>query len=174
MKDLSIAAILAMVMVLNAMDIVTDLDLGLPLAHIFTESLIVAASALGFIYLILQIRRQGRELRDLAENLTNADRQLQRLTDGMRTARASYGEVIHRQFLEWSLTDSEQQVAMLLLKGLSFREIATVRETREKTVRQQASAIYAKSGLEGRHAFSAWFLEDFMEAHPATAEANRQ
>ena len=51
---------------------------------------------------------------------------------------------------------------MLLLKGLSFREIAAVRQTREKTVRQQASAIYGKSGLEGRHEFAAWFLEDFL------------
>ena len=28
--------------------------------------------------------------------------------------------------------------------------------------RQQASAIYGKSGLDGRHEFSAWFLEDFL------------
>ena len=48
------------------------------------------------------------------------------------------------------------------MKGLTFKENATVRETREKTVRQQASTIYAKSGLEGRHAFAAWFLEDFL------------
>lgn len=62
------------------------------------------------------------------------------------------------------LTLSEQEVAMLLLKGLSFKEISAVRNTKEKTIRQQASSIYSKSNVEGRHEFAAWFLEDFMTA----------
>jgi DNA-binding NarL/FixJ family response regulator len=84
----------------------------------------------------------------------------------MRSARREYSEMIRRQFDAWNLTASEQQVALLLLKGLSFKEIAAVRDTREKTVRQQASTIYAKSGVDGRHAFAAWFLEDFLAARP--------
>ena len=56
----------------------------------------------------------------------------------------------------------ELSVAMLLLKGLSFKEIASVRSTMEKTVRQQASAIYRKAKVNGRHAFSAWFIEDLL------------
>ncbi len=32
------------------------------------------------------------------------------------------------------------------------------RNTVEKTVRQQASSIYQKAGVSGRHAFAAWFL----------------
>ncbi len=51
---------------------------------------------------------------------------------------------------------------MLLLKGLSFKEIAAIRSTREKTVRQQASQLYAKAGVNRRYAFSAWFFEDFL------------
>jgi len=70
--------------------------------------------------------------------------------------------VIQRQFDDWGLTQTEKEVAMLLLKGLSFKEIAVVRDTLEKTVRQQASSIYRKSGLGGRHAFSAWFIEDLL------------
>ena len=50
----------------------------------------------------------------------------------------------------------------LLLKGLSIKEIASLRETHEKTVRQHASAIYRKAELPGRHAFAAWFLEDLL------------
>lgn len=52
----------------------------------------------------------------------------------------------------------------MLLKGLSFKEIAVVRDTVEKTVRQQASALYRKSGLSGRHELAAWFIEDFYES----------
>ncbi|MGB0849457.1 MAG: helix-turn-helix transcriptional regulator, partial [Thiolinea sp.] len=66
-------------------------------------------------------------------------------------------------FVDWVLTPSETEVAMLLLKGLSFEEIAGVRDTKEKTVRQQATAIYRKSGLNGRHEFAAWFFEDFLQ-----------
>jgi len=38
---------------------------------------------------------------------------------------------------------------MLLLKGLSLKEIATVRGTGERTVREQARAVYRKAGLTG-------------------------
>ena len=60
------------------------------------------------------------------------------------------------------VTTSEKDVGWLLSKGLSLKEIAAIRETLEKTVRQQASSIYKKAGLSGRHAFSAWFIEDAL------------
>jgi len=47
-------------------------------------------------------------------------------------------------------------------KGLSFREISSVRNTKEKTVRQEGSIIYSKANVEGRYEFAAWFLADFM------------
>lgn len=80
----------------------------------------------------------------------------------MKNARHEYSEVIREQFEQWQLTPSEQQVAMLLLKRLSFKEIGSVRNTKEKTVRQQASIIYGKANVEGRYEFAAWFLEDFL------------
>ena len=81
----------------------------------------------------------------------------------MLNARHKYSTVIREQFLQWSLTLSEQEVAMLLLKGLSFKEISAVRSTKEKTVRQQASTIYSKANIDGRHELAAWFLEDFIQ-----------
>jgi DNA-binding NarL/FixJ family response regulator len=118
-------------------------------------------------YLIIEMRSGARQLEQLTHTLTRADEEIANITQEMRSARHQYSELIHRQFDTWNLTTSEQQVAMLLLKGLSFKEIAAVRDTREKTVRQQASTIYAKSGVDGRHAFAAWFLEDFLETEPA-------
>ena len=76
--------------------------------------------------------------------------------------RKKLGNVVTQQFSEWKLTDSEADVGWLMLKGLSLKEIAMVRSTLEKTVRQQASSIYKKSGVQGRHAFSAWFIEDIL------------
>lgn len=53
-------------------------------------------------------------------------------------------------------------MALLLLKGLSHKELAVVRGVSERTVREQARSIYSKGGLTGRTALSAFFLEDLL------------
>ncbi|MAT93622.1 MAG: LuxR family transcriptional regulator [Halioglobus sp.] len=169
MKDFVIAVVLGIITTLNAIDVFTDIGLGVPTWHIVEESLIVLASGVGCIYLVWEMRRRTREMKALSQTLRTADEQLRHITREMSQARSSFSKSIQRQFVDWGLTRSEQQVAMLLLKGLSFKEIAIVRDTREKTVRQQASTIYGKSGLSGRHAFSAWFLEDFLAGTPESA-----
>ncbi|MFC1742842.1 PAS domain-containing protein [Candidatus Riflebacteria bacterium] len=72
------------------------------------------------------------------------------------------GEAISIQFKDWGFTRAEKEVGLLLLKGFSFKEIAKLRGTSEKTVRQQALIMYRKSGTEGRADFSAFFLEDLL------------
>jgi len=56
--------------------------------------------------------------------------------------------------------------------GDSVSEIASLREVKEKTVRQQATSIYAKSGTGSRAEFSASFLEDLLSssAEPPVTE----
>jgi DNA-binding NarL/FixJ family response regulator len=66
---------------------------------------------------------------------------------------------IDRQFDRWQLTEAEREVALLLLKGLSHKQVAARRDTSERTVRQQAQSVYQKSGLDGRSALAAFFLE---------------
>jgi DNA-binding CsgD family transcriptional regulator len=162
MKDKIIAVVLFIVMILNCFDVVADIHLGVPLWHILEESLIVLISGLCAVYVMFEMHKRGQKLHGIAARLAHADQELENITEDMRAARSQYSEVIHQQFKAWALTEGEQQVGLLLLKGLSFKEIAEVRSTKEKTVRQQASALYAKAGLEGRHEFSAWFLEDFL------------
>ncbi len=70
--------------------------------------------------------------------------------------------VILDQFTQWRLTPAESDVALLLIKGLSMKEIAEARDVKEKTVRLQAASVYAKSGHAGRHELSAHFIEDLM------------
>lgn len=163
MKDKIIALLLAVIMVLNFFDVLTDISLGVPTWHIVEESMIVLASALGFIFLVIEINRRTKHINHLKDELSKSDTQLKNISEEMKLARTQYSELIYQQFNEWKLTKSEKEVAMLLLKGLSFREISGVRETKEKTVRQQASSIYDKANIEGRHEFSAWFLEDFLK-----------
>lgn len=66
------------------------------------------------------------------------------------------------QFQKWDLTAAEREVGLLILKGLSHKEIAALRATTEATVRQQAQSIYRKANLPGKTAFSAFFLEDLF------------
>lgn len=71
-------------------------------------------------------------------------------------------QAIDRQFEGWGLSPAEREVGFLLLKGLALKELAEVRGTSERTVRQQAQAIYRKAGLSGRAELAAFFLEDLL------------
>ncbi|MPY91348.1 MAG: hypothetical protein GEU99_25990 [Luteitalea sp.] len=80
----------------------------------------------------------------------------------MRDPLRGLATAIDAQFERWHLTSAEREVALLILKGLSHKEIAEVRQTTERTIRQQAQAIYGKANLSGRAALSAFFLEDLL------------
>jgi DNA-binding CsgD family transcriptional regulator len=72
------------------------------------------------------------------------------------------GAALDHQFERWNLSPAEKEVALLLLKGLSHKDVAEVRSVTEATARQQARAVYKKAGLSGRHDLAAFFLEDLM------------
>ena len=82
--------------------------------------------------------------------------------DETRALLKGLAEAIDRQFLTWKLTEAERVVGLLILNGLSLKEIAAVRVTSERTIRAPARSIYAKAGLSGRAALSAFFLEDLL------------
>jgi DNA-binding CsgD family transcriptional regulator len=88
--------------------------------------------------------------------------------EGWRETRAAeigaLGQAIAVQFKAWHLSAAEIDIAGLMLKGASLKEIALARATSEATIRQQAQSIYRKSGLSGRTELSAYFLETLFEA----------
>ena len=98
----------------------------------------------------------------LVRDLDAARIQGRQWRDETRVLLKGLGEAIDRQFLTWKLTEAERDVGLLMLKGLSLKEIAAARVTSERTVRAQARSIYAKAGLSGRAALSAFFLEDLL------------
>jgi DNA-binding NarL/FixJ family response regulator len=85
-------------------------------------------------------------------------------TEELERALAGIHAQIEQEFDAWNLTVAEREVALLLLKGLRLKEIADARGTSERTVRQQAQAVYKKAGLEGRSELAAFFIEDFMQS----------
>jgi DNA-binding CsgD family transcriptional regulator len=98
----------------------------------------------------------------LVRDLDAARIQGRQWRDETRALLKGLGEAIDRQFVTWKLTEAEREVGLLILKGMSLKEIAAVRDTSERTIRAQAQSIYAKAGLSGRAALSAFFLEDLL------------
>lgn len=129
-----------------------------------------ALSAVVLGLFLSEQRGQQRALRELRGQLKKARGRLARLDSRSQELACQYRAVMQKQFDVWQLSASEQDVVIGMLKGLSFREIAELRETREKTVRQQASSVYRKAGVTGRNELAAWFFEDMLEAPPISRD----
>ena len=143
------ATVLASAMAFSAYDNVTDITDGAdsPL-HILIELLVFAGVSLILFRELQHVKSLSKEIR--LEKTKTA-----RLAGELRS-------VMIEQFSQWQLSPSESEVALLLIKGLSMKEIAEARDVKEKTVRLQASATYTKSGYTGRHELAAHFIEDLM------------
>lgn len=126
------------------------------------ELIPVIGATIGVVLLFRTAARQREEQLVLLRDLEMARLQGQRWRAEARTLLNGLGDAIEAQFTRWSLTDAEREVALLLLKGLSLKEIASVRVTAERTIRAQAQSVYAKAGVTGRAALSAFFLEDLL------------
>lgn len=125
--------------------------------------------------LIAVVRKQKdvarRREQALSHDLGAAREEAERRGQQAQELFARLGEEIDRQFQAWSLSTSEREVGLLLLKGLRHKEIARVRNTSEPTVRHQALAIYKKAGLEGRTDLAAHFLKDQLQSSEPVARS---
>ena len=147
-------------------DLFVDYREGVSWAHLVVEMFILGMAATGAAILWRQLRRTRADLvvaKVEAEHWRGESRELL----------LGLGAAIHNQFERWRLTAAEEEVGLLLLKGLNHKQIAQIRETSERTVREQARALYRKSGLSGRASLSAFFLEDLL-LPGAVAEASAQ
>jgi DNA-binding NarL/FixJ family response regulator len=150
----------------NSLDFYIDFVSGQVKWHLIQEAIVISLTVGLLLYLYYDQKRKKRALMQIVTELKKNERSLKQSLEQsnnfIQNGRKEYSELIHQQFDQWQLSQSQQEIGLLLLKGLSFNEIAAIRETKEKTVRQQASEIYKKAGVAGRHAFSAWFFEDFL------------
>jgi DNA-binding NarL/FixJ family response regulator len=151
LKRYSSAIILAAATLFFAYDIVVDLlDGDESMLHMIIESLVFIAISLVLFAELWRVNRLQQEVQQ----------------ERGKTARLS-GEllaVMRGEFANWGLSSSESEVALLLIKGLSMKEISQARDVKEKTIRQQATSVYAKSGCAGRHELVARFIEDLMSS----------
>ena len=161
-SDKLIFLLTGVVVLASAGDIISDLSHGSPIGHVMQEVVLMCLAAALMLRMILDLRQQRRELDDLKRELVHPEDRVRPVNPLLQTARKRLSEAVDAQFRDWQLSPGEREIGVLLLKGLSIKEIAVLRDTHEKTVRQQASAIYRKAGVSGRHAFAAWFIEDLL------------
>jgi DNA-binding NarL/FixJ family response regulator len=124
--------------------------------------LLTIVSAVGVALLVQRMQMQREESMALMKQLEVAREEGEGWRSKVQAALIGIKAEMERQFGRWGMTAAEQDVGLLILKGLSHKEIATLRRTSEATVRQQAQAIYKKSGMPGKTAFCAYFLEDLF------------
>ena len=160
---LILATILIGIIIFISYDIWSDYRTGSSLSHLAVETIIVLLAAFGAVFVLTQnsflreeVRMTQSQLAQLKVEANQWKSKNQALIEGLSLA-------IDKLLQEWGLTPAEKEVALLLLKGLSFKEIGHIRESSEKTVRHQAEKIYEKSNLGGRAELSAFFLEDLLQ-----------
>ena len=138
-------------------------DIGLLdfLADTAALALLVATSVIAALA-VIEVREQRSDrsamLRELESAKAEGAEWRKRAFDQLDQYRHAIGE----QFDEWEATEAERDVGQLILRGLSHKEIARIRNTSEATVRQQAQSLYRKANLPNKGAFSAYFLDDVL------------
>ena len=163
---LLIAAIAVVVLGLTAFDIAREPrpPAAAEIAIDVIEKLLLVSAMAAVAWTVQGLRdlREGQAA--LANNLARQSAQGEEWRSARQAEIAALGRAIEDQFKAWALTPAEIDIAGLMLKGASLKEIALARDTSEATIRQQAQSVYRKSRLSGRAELSAYFLESLFSA----------
>lgn len=150
-----VVGLCALIAAMIAWDLITDYQDGADSSHLFVELMVLLLATSGVAILLRRFGSARAELADAREEAERWREQNREIIQGL-------GSAIEGQFGRWKLTPAESQIGLMLLKGYSHKEIASMRDTSERTIREQARAIYRKSGLPGRASLAAFFLEDLL------------
>jgi DNA-binding CsgD family transcriptional regulator len=133
------------------LDLAFDVAIEAPIVHLVGEMIFLALTLLTAVYLGVGWFSSQRSIARMRAAASRA----QVFMEGL-------GKAIEMQLAEWGLNESERTTALLMLKGMSHKQIAVATGRSESTIRQHAVEIYRKSGLAGRAELSAFFLEDLL------------
>ncbi|MFN7903971.1 MAG: helix-turn-helix transcriptional regulator [Pseudobdellovibrionaceae bacterium] len=161
-ERLIIASILSMIVIMVGFDLVSDSKDGFVGWHVFAEGTIAAVSLFGVFYILRNIALVKNQLEKNLDKFRDYQKEAEVWKSKSRKYIDGLANAIDQQLSKWNLSVAEKEVAFLLLKGMSLKEIAEIRNTAEKTARTQSMAIYSKAGLSGRSELAAFFMEDLL------------
>jgi DNA-binding NarL/FixJ family response regulator len=78
---------------------------------------------------------------------------LRQVLEKVTTVDVDLGRLVNRALSKARLTRKEEEVARLVLKGLTSAEIGNMMGNSEKTIKQHLTQVYAKLGVAGRAEF---------------------
>lgn len=160
---------------LNLYDVVYHLITEKTLSlHQLSEAVMVTSITAFTIFLLLRHRRTlgraGEQMERIRAEADEALREAQKTAEELRRYRQENRDAfetlrraMNDQFGRWGFSPEEQKAARLIIRGLSFREIAARLNKSEKTIRNQSLSIYEKSGMTGRNDLAAFFLLDILD-----------
>ncbi len=157
-----LSMILLSIAVMVVFDILSDAQEGAGLSHIAVEVVVAAIALIGYGLVMRKSIKTSARLQRTTRDLAQAQQETRYWQQNSKTFIQGLSNAIDEQFTVWKFSPSEKEVALLMLKGLSSREISEIRGVTDKTIRTQATAIYEKSNLAGRAELSAYFLEDLL------------
>jgi len=146
----------------GAVDLLLDAPATWRSSHVIYEVTLIAAALVTSGFLWRGWWRSRRTLVETRHSLREHAAERDAWRASAQAALAGLGRAIDERFSAWGLTPAEREVALLLLKGRSHKQIAFDTGRSERTVRQHAVAAYDKSRLAGRAELAAFFLEDLM------------
>lgn len=161
-QKLAVFLILISAVALWAIDAVDDLSHGSTWSHLAIEGIIISFAAFWIISVAVRYFVSKKENVEIRADLANVRKSLEDYRKETQHLVKGLSLKIDEQLEKWQMTKAEKEIALLLLKGLANKEIADIRGTSEKTVTQQITAVYTKSGLRNRSEFAAFFLEDLL------------
>lgn len=150
------------VVVLVGLDLITDYAEGGSVSHLILEGLLLAVSGTFFVMAVKRLTQAETQIKVLHGDMAKLYAEKERWRAETHQLLEGLSVKIESQFSTWKLTQAETEVGFLLLKGLSLKEIADIRNTALKTVQQQSQSIYQKTGLASRSELAAFFLEDLF------------
>lgn len=157
-----LAVVLIATMVGGGIDLVLDAPDSWLSAHVLYEVSLIVIAMVTFILLWRGWWESRHDLVEARQLLAIRAEERDAWRASAEAALTGLGRAIDERFSAWGLTPAERDVALLLLKGQSHKQIAFSTGRSERTVRQHAVAVYQKSGLSGRAELAAFFLEDLM------------
>lgn len=159
---LLLVALLLIMLVGGTVDLVWDAPGDWWSAHVLFEVAMLAFAIFASVVLWRGWIRSTRSLEVTRRALSERQEERDAWRTRAQTALDGLGSAINERLDAWGLTATEREIALLLLKGGSHKEIAFRTSRSERTVRQHAVSVYQKSGLGGRAELSAFFLEGLM------------
>jgi DNA-binding CsgD family transcriptional regulator len=161
-ERLIVVGILWAISLMTLFDMISDLKDGAQWWHVAIEGIVAMMGLFGTYFLLKGTFKLKNSLLKEQELSAKLREESNHWRESSRVFLEGLSVSIEKQLNVWELTKSEKEVAFLLIKGFSLKEIAELRSTAEKTTRAQSTAIYSKSGLSGRSQLSAFFLEDLL------------